>query len=270
MRIIVCAKKDLVAAPALNALLAGLASHEVMILYSERTRPQEEVIPELLHLKFLERDLPLRLMMPLIERAGFAAGGRLMTFEELSRHNHLPATTVRDVNGPETQRMIAAYQPDLIISLRFSFIFRKPVIDIPRFGVINVHPGALPHYSGLYAPFWQMLHDEEQLGCTVHFVDEGIDTGPIIAIGRLPFDRTRSMMWHALQLYPLGVRAVLEAVAAFARGGTVIAEPQDPERRKYHRFPTPADFAAFHAKGLKLYDFAEYSSQLAAFMEGAL
>ncbi len=100
--------------------------------------------------------------------------------------------------------LLEAFRPDLVLSLRFDLIFKSRIIRLPRLGILNIHPGTLPRYAGLYAPFRAMLAVEPSVGCTLHVIDDGIDSGPIVGIRHLPVDSGRSMFWHMLHLYPLG------------------------------------------------------------------
>ena len=71
-------------------------------------------------------------------------------------------------------------QPDLIISAYYRKIFPKKLIDIPRLGIINIHPSLLPHYRGPVPTAWAILNGESEFGITIHKVDIGIDTGDIL------------------------------------------------------------------------------------------
>ncbi|MDP2800834.1 MAG: formyltransferase family protein [Phreatobacter sp.] len=258
LKIAVCTKHDIFGAIALNLLLPALRDHDVDVFYSVKTRASENELEDLLLLKMLERDIPLGMIMPLLDRIGDT--GSFETFEGLRRRYGFSGRPLRTLKPGEDGRLIHEFEPDLIISVRFSLIFKPDLISLPRHGVLNVHPGRLPEYGGLFAPFRQMLAGERMLGCTVHFVDEGIDTGPILAVEQVPFDPSRSMFWHAAQLYPAGLRRVIQMVDELAAGRPLLAMPQPSDRRGYYKLPTRDDFAQFRAKGLKTAtpeDFAE-------------
>jgi hypothetical protein len=258
LKIAVCTKHDIFGAIALNLLLPALRDHDVEVFYSVKTRASENDIEDLLLLKMLERDIPLDMVMPLFDHIGEPA--RLETFEGLRRRYGFSGRPLRNLKPSEDGGLIRDFAPDLILSVRFSLIFKPDLIALPRHGVLNVHPGRLPQYGGLFAPFRQMLAGEPMLGCTVHYVDEGIDTGPILAIEQVPFDPRRSMLWHAAQLYPAGVRRLIHLVAELAAGRPLLAMAQSPEQRGYYKLPTRDEFARFRSKGLKTAtpeDFAE-------------
>lgn len=64
--------------------------------------------------------------------------------------------------------------------MSFNQIFKKDIINIPKYKTINCHAGKLPFYRGRNVLNWVLINDEKEFGITVHFVDEGIDTGDII------------------------------------------------------------------------------------------
>ena len=64
--------------------------------------------------------------------------------------------------------------------MSFNQIFRKDIINLTPIGIINCHAGKLPFYRGRNILNWVLINDEKEFGITVHFVDEGIDTGDII------------------------------------------------------------------------------------------
>ncbi|GHF47847.1 phosphoribosylglycinamide formyltransferase [Streptomyces mashuensis] len=77
----------------------------------------------------------------------------------------------------------AAYEPDLVVSAGFMKILGKEFLS--RFGgrVVNTHPALLPSFPGAHAVRDALAYGVKVTGCTVHFVDEGVDTGPVIAQG---------------------------------------------------------------------------------------
>jgi len=70
--------------------------------------------------------------------------------------------------------------PDLIICAFYPRIFPQRLIKIPPLGCINVHPGLLPEYRGRFGIPWHILNNEKEIGITIHYLDEGIDTGDIL------------------------------------------------------------------------------------------
>lgn len=85
-----------------------------------------------------------------------------------------------DINSTEFIKIIELYNCDLFVSMSFNQIFRKNIIELPPLSIINCHAGKLPFYRGRNILNWVLINDEKEFGITVHYVDEGIDTGDII------------------------------------------------------------------------------------------
>lgn len=94
---------------------------------------------------------------------------------------------VQDCNAPAGEEILRALAPDVVVLGRCR-ILKKRIIDVPRVGVLNAHPGLLPAYRGLDTIEWA-VHNGDDPGVTVHFVDSGIDTGPIVAQQKIPLQR---------------------------------------------------------------------------------
>lgn len=106
-------------------------------------------------------------------------------------------------------------------------ILPPEIVDAPRLGSLCFHPSLLPAYRGGNALAWQIILGETESGVTVFQVDAGVDTGPIVVqkggVPIEPTDNTVSLYYD--RLYPLGVEAMAEAVAAVA-AGTAKPRPQ--------------------------------------------
>ncbi len=264
MRILFCTKRDVFGASILNWILPRLDGHQVKVLLSDKTRTEENSVQALVEEKFLERDLPLRVLFPLIDAQ--AATGKLATFEGCRQRYHVEIDTVTRINDPETEAMIRAWKPDIIVSARFSLIFKANIESIPPLGIFNVHPGALPGYAGLYAPLRGVLNEDKQLGCTLHRVDEGIDTGAIYSVSYLPFALERSIFGHIAQLYELGLASFLELLSDLERGKNPVLQVQDKALFRYFKLPDGAAFESLKTLGVDLVSFDVYSDFIKQFV----
>jgi methionyl-tRNA formyltransferase len=110
-------------------------------------------------------------------------------------------------------------------------ILPPEIVDAPRYGSLCFHPSLLPRFRGGSALAWQIILGERESGVTVFRPDAGVDTGPIIVQKRgveiRDTDTAGSLYFE--RLYPLGVEAIAEAVAAVA-AGTARGVAQDESR----------------------------------------
>lgn len=260
MRILLCAKNDLPALIAANGLADALSAHDVSIWLSDITRPVERDRPNLDLMRFFERELPLRWLLPTVETAA-ALPGQFLSFPRLADRLGASLRTV-----PQLRTVLSDFQaiaPDLVISIRFSHIFPAEFIAVPTHGILNVHPGYLPEFAGLYTPYHQIALGRGRIGCTLHWVDEGIDTGPIVDISSIAFDPDRSLQWHVAQTYPAALPALVHAIEALEAGDPVRSTVQDMSTREYYRMPSQSDLVEFqrHCRLVSPRDFAELMAQ---------
>ncbi len=266
LRIVLCTKKDIAGAIILNRILPQLASHQVMVLLSDKTRDAEVKIPELSILKYLERDLPVGTLFPLVDSLGDGQSGQKLTFNGLSKKYQFPFHVVDDVNSAHWSTVIRAFQPDIIVSVRFSNVFKAEVIGIPRLGTFNIHPGELPQYAGLFPSFRAMLNDEPRIGCTLHRVDNRIDAGPVLGIGWTDMVPEQGLLWHVFKSYNAGLDLFIDALPRLSAGQAVAETPQDNSLRAYRSMPPAQDVRRFIERGFQLFDPATYAQSLGEFL----
>jgi len=93
---------------------------------------------------------------------------------------------IQNVNQQDSIDKLIAYKADLFVSMSFNQILKKDILEASPKGFINCHAGALPFYRGRNILNWVLINDEKEFGVTVHYIDEGIDTGDIIRQRMLP------------------------------------------------------------------------------------
>jgi methionyl-tRNA formyltransferase len=110
--------------------------------------------------------------------------------------------TVANINDPAVARLADEVSPDLIAVFGTSLI-RGDLLQRGRLGLINLHGGLSPHYRGADCTFWALYNGEpDQIGCTIHFIDRGIDTGQLIAHVRPAVrdgDDELTLFWRAVK-----------------------------------------------------------------------
>ena len=102
------------------------------------------------------------------------------TLFNFSKKHNIDYFKLRNVNSETSLKKISAYTCDVLVSMSFNQIFKRDIINLTPGGIINCHAGKLPFYRGRNILNWALINDEKEFGITVHFVDEGIDTGDII------------------------------------------------------------------------------------------
>ena len=106
----------------------------------------------------------------------------------------------------------------------------------------------------------------DRIGCTLHLVDDGIDTGPVIDIGYLPVKPERSLLWHVVNTYRPGVDAFYRMLDGISAGKMPEPWVQDRSQRIYGSLPDQTAFDKFRKMGFRLYDPVEYLKILQSFL----
>ena len=160
---------------------------------------------------------------------------------ELVAGSNIPCHAVDNHNGPSCREKLRAYGPDLVV-LGGTGILRTPILAIPPIGTINAHPGLLPQLRGSSSVGWA-LYKDLPVGSTVHYVDAGIDTGPILLQRQLPVRRGDGYEQIVRRVLTLSGNLMAEALELLERG-TAQARPQDPGMGETLRVIPPAFLAS--------------------------
>ncbi len=120
--------------------------------------------------------------------------------ETIASRYHIPFLKVHGKLDTEFQEELRKHNPDLICVASFNQLLKKEVIQIPKHGIINLHPSLLPYYPGHSPLFWMIMNGEKEWGVTVHYIDEGEDTGNIIHQSRIDYSDKDSgkQLWDKL------------------------------------------------------------------------
>jgi methionyl-tRNA formyltransferase len=171
---------------------------------------------------------------------------------DVARRHRRPVYRPAKINAPEFVRVLREeIRPDLLVSIAASQILRRPVLEVPRLGCINMHSAPLPRYQGMMPNFWTMLHGEPEASVTIHYMVEQLDAGDIIlqrAVPILPGDSLHDLM---VRSKVVGVEVLLEAIGQLERG-TAAARPMDAAQATYFSFPKRADALRLRRMGRAL------------------
>lgn len=102
----------------------------------------------------------------------------------LAFENHIPVFSISSFISPT---FLSQLNPDLVVVACFPKLLPPSWLAIPKLGCLNLHPSLLPNYRGIAPMFWQFYYGETHTGVTLHFMDEGADTGDIVAQREIKF-----------------------------------------------------------------------------------
>lgn len=160
---------------------------------------------------------------------------------ELATAHGVPALALRHMAAPEVRAALAAPRPDLIVVACWPWRLPPAILGLPRLGILNLHPSPLPALRGPEPLFWAFYEGHERTAVTLHWMDEGLDSGPI-ALQR-PLDLPEGLGWDEAEARAaaLGAELLAEAVPLLARGA-LPRQPQPPGGG-FRPAPRDSDFA---------------------------
>jgi folate-dependent phosphoribosylglycinamide formyltransferase PurN len=161
------------------------------------------------------------------------ARGSLRT---LARRHGIPLVFGRDFEDEAVVGFLESVKPELVV-FTGGGILRRGVLERAGRGVVNCHLGILPTYRGMDAALWALLEARpERIGLSVHLMDEGIDTGPLLSVRPVALERNDTSPAQLLErLESLMGETIVEASVRFLRG-ELAPRPQKPEDgRQYFR-----------------------------------
>lgn len=167
----------------------------------------------------------------LIILKGFITKNEKISYEGFTSRLHFSNGT----NTRETESLLKKLNPDIII-LGQTGIIRKNIIATANIGVLNAHPGILPDYRGIDCLKWAVFNKEfSKIGCSIHWVNAGVDTGPIICTSQYKIDSTLSLDKMEWNLYLKCVDELVGTLKNFQSNELIKGKNQTREDGKQFR-----------------------------------
>jgi methionyl-tRNA formyltransferase len=175
---------------------------------------------------------------------------------QLASERDIPLWEVHRLSHPQTVSILATYQADIICVACFSQRIPRVILKLARLGCLNVHPSLLPTNRGPVPLFWTFREGHQQTGVTIHFMDQGMDTGDILT--QEPIDVPSGIGYAELELQcaTRGGELLARTVWDIYKG-VATPVPQDEADSSYHPFPSAEDFVVDVTKwsARHVYDF---------------
>lgn len=152
----------------------------------------------------------------------------------VAEHAGLQTWPAERVKDPALGDLLGDAAIDLLLNAYSLFVIHHRVLDAPRIGSYNLHPGPLPAYAGLNSVNWAIYHGERSHGVTVHRMDPLVDAGPIAYQETFAIESTDTGLTVSTRCIKVGVRLMIQLIDAAARDPALIpAIEQDLSMRSY-------------------------------------
>lgn len=236
-------------------------------------------------LKYLYENTELLAVFTKVDKVN--GRGNKITFspvKQFALDNGIDVIQPKSLRVDETYNLIKEYNPDLIVVVAYGMIIPKNIIDIPKFGIINVHSSLLPKYRGAAPIHAAIINGDDKTGVSIMYISEGLDEGDVILTKETPIYLEDNLGTLHDRLKVLGAEGVKETIKLMEEN-KVIRHPQDnslatfvkPIKKEETKIdfndksinifnkirgmnPFPVAYTTLNDKVLKLYDsmYAEY------------
>lgn len=207
--------------------------------------------------------------------------GKNMQFppvKECAMAHEIPVYQPRRIREPECVEYLRQYEPELMVVAAFGQILPMEILNMPKYGCINVHASLLPKYRGAAPIQWAVINGDPVSGVTIQRMAEGVDTGDIIATVEVPLAPKETGGSLFDRLAEAGAKLCVEAMASI-QAGTATYTPQNEAeathvsmiKKEFGRIdwtqpaqqierlirglnPWPSAYTTLHGKTLKIWD----------------
>lgn len=135
---------------------------------------------------------------------------------------------------PEMIDWLRSKSPDFLVTAAFGQILSQEVLDIPKYGTVNVHASLLPEYRGANPVQWAIINGDPVAGVTTMFTELDVDTGPMLLKAETPVDPDENALSLMMRLADLGAGILPKSLKDYA-AGSLKAEPQDSSKATHAR-----------------------------------
>jgi len=158
---------------------------------------------------------------------------RNLRIKRLAEENNIQIYQPKSINDPDFLEVLKEVKPDLIFNIAFVQIYKPPVLNLPRLGCINFHPGPLPRYGGLNPWVWAIINNEKEYGVSLHYMKEKVDAGEILGLKKFPIAKDETGLSLLSKCYKHGAALFGEVLQDIIDGRTSPV-PQDLTQRTYY------------------------------------
>jgi len=138
--------------------------------------------------------------------------------KELALSRGVPVLQPVKLRTPPFSEELRTFAPDVCVVTAYGRILPKDLLDLPPKGCVNVHASLLPRFRGAAPIQWAIAHGDAETGVSLMVMDEGLDTGPVLAMKRLPIPADETSASLHVKLAALGGEVLRECLPAYLRG----------------------------------------------------
>lgn len=146
----------------------------------------------------------------------------------------VPTIKQTKVKDPKIIKKLVKINPEVILCIGGTQIIPRQVLKIPKMGCLNIHPALLPKYRGRFSTVHALFNDEEYIGVSVHWMDEGIDSGPIIFQTKFKVEEFDTAKDVYDKFTKVGTQLFTKFINYWIEGKKINARAQDEKLATYY------------------------------------
>lgn len=181
--------------------------------------------------------------------AGYFSFIKTPSLSTIAGEYSIPVFFISDPNSADFITQINTMNIDIIIN-QSQHILKKNLLGIPKIGTLNRHNALLPKNRGRLTPFWVLFKNEKETGVSIHFVNEGIDAGPILVQEKFKIEKNDTFKKIVEKNYSLASKCMLKALDLLEKGNYVLME-NDNNQATVNSVPTFKDALNYRLKKIK-------------------
>lgn len=174
------------------------------------------------------------------------------SIESVCREAGVGYELISDVNAPEFLDRLRREQVDLLVSVSCPQIFKRALIELPRWGILNIHGALLPQYRGVMPSFWMLANGEQQAGVSIYFVNEKIDAGELCGQTIFSIDAEETLDEFIMRSKLIAGELLLGTIDAMERGA-IQRRALNLAEGSYYNWPDAKAVRRFRAAGRRLW-----------------
>lgn len=171
---------------------------------------------------------------------------------EMGTEVYQPISLRKGEDAEHSLSVLKEINPDLIVVVAYGQILPEEILDLPKYGCINVHGSLLPEYRGAAPMQWCLLNGEKKTGVTTMMMDKGLDTGDMLLKREIEISENETLAELHDRLARCGAEVLIKTIEAL-RKGTLVRTPQDDEKSTYSPMIT---------KNMSLIDFSDTAQNI--------
>ena len=121
---------------------------------------------------------------------------------------------------PEVVEILSSFNADIFVVVAYGKIIPSSILSIPSKGVVNVHPSLLPKYRGPSPIQWAILNGDKKTGISIMLLDEGMDTGPILAQKTIELSGNETARTLESKIHSIGPKFLCEILKSYEKGSS--------------------------------------------------